>query len=222
MTKHFQKEIKALKRRVLFLTAKVEEALQAAVTSVEERDVGLAENVIAEDQEIDRLEVELEEECLKILALHQPVAIDLRFVVAALKINSDLERIGDLAVNIAQQTRRMATISSGPAPFDLSEMLNKAMAMVKQSADALVDLDTDRARRVCEADDALDDCHHNSIVAVERGVRDNPDQAAYYLSLLSISRNLERIGDHATNIGEDVIYMVEGEIVRHRVAESLE
>lgn len=220
MTKHFQKEIDALKRRVLFLTAKVEEALQAAVTSVVERDAGLAENVITEDAEIDRLEVELEEECLKILALHQPVAIDLRFVVAALKINSDLERIGDLAVNIAQQTRRMTGVRIGQPPFDLAEMLDKAMAMVKQSADALVDLDADAARRVCEADDELDDCHHAAIVAVENSVREDPDQAAYYLSLLSISRNLERIGDHATNIGEDVIYMVEGEIVRHKYAEQ--
>jgi phosphate transport system protein len=222
MTRHLQTEIDRLKKRVLYLTAKVEEALQAAVTSVEEQDVGLAENVVAEDEVIDRLEVELEEECLKILALHQPVAIDLRFVVAALKINSDLERIGDLAVNIAQQTRRMGGGKAGPTPFDLSDMLSKAMAMVKKSADALVDLDANLGREVCEADDALDACHHEALAAVERGVRENPDQAAYYLCLLSISRNLERIGDHATNISEDVIYMVEGEIVRHRVAESRE
>ena len=216
MTKRFQNEIERLKRQVLHLTAKVEESLQAAVRSVQELDVRLAQRVIDGDTEIDRLEVELEEECLKILALHQPVAIDLRFLVAALKINSDLERIGDLAVNIAQRTQRIAEVRVGPPPFDLSVMLNQTMAMVQTSADSLVRMDPELARRVLAADDEIDHCHRQAFKAVEERLNENPAASSYYINLLSISRNLERIGDHATNIAEDVIYMVNGDIVRHR------
>ena len=216
MTRPFQKEIDRLKRRVLQLTAVVEDNLRASVRSVIERDADLADRVVEEDNEIDQMEVELEEECLKILALHQPVAIDLRFVIAALKINNDLERIGDLAVNIAKLLPMLLPVSERKVPFDLPAMLQLALSMVQRSADSLVDLDVDGARAVCESDDELDDMHYEARDAVEQEIQRNPDLTGYYLSLLLISRNLERIGDHATNIAEDVIYMVEGEIIRHR------
>ncbi len=216
MTRPFQKEIEKLKKKVLQVTAMVEESLQASVKSVTERDADLAQKVICRDREIDLMEVELEEECLKILALHQPVAIDLRFVIAALKINNDLERIGDLAVNIAKLLPGIAGVSEKRVPFDLPAMLSLAMDMVKRSSDALVGMDVEIARGVCEADDDLDDLHREARRVVEIEIQKAPDLAGYYLSLLLISRNLERIGDHATNIAEDVIYMVEGEIIRHR------
>lgn len=216
MTKHFHKEIELLKRKVLHLTATVEENLRRAVNSVTERDRDLAAAVVDRDVEIDQMEVEFEEDCLKILALHQPVAIDLRFVIAAMKINSDLERIGDLAVNIAQITPDLAEMDYRDQPFDLNRMLDLALAMVQQSADALVDMDSVKAKAVCQTDDELDDLHHLSIDAVEEKIKQLPEATRYYIRLMRIARHLERIGDHATNIAEDVIYMVNGEIVRHR------
>ena len=212
---HLHKEIDKLKRNILHLTTLVEESVQTAVRSVMRRDTELAEQVIGADAEIDRMEVELEEECLKVLALHQPVAIDLRFVVAILKINSDLERIADLAVNIAERTNRLAGEQNNDVPFDLREMLKLTLAMVQKSADALVNMDTDLAREVCRSDDEVDDHHREAYDAVERQVRTRPEAAGYYITLLGISRNLERIADHATNIAEDVIYMVDGDIIRH-------
>jgi phosphate transport system protein len=216
MTLHFQKEIERIKKKILHLTAMVEENLSGAVRSFTDRDVQLAEDVIEGDEEIDRMEVEVEEDCLKILALHQPVAIDLRFIVAVLKINSDLERIGDLAVNIAQRARTLAQTAVKEVPFDLSSMLNVTLGMVKRSADALVDMDTSLAYNVGKSDDQVDEYHRSAFSSIQREIRKNPEATEYFISLLTISRNLERIADHATNIAEDVIYMVDGEIVRHK------
>jgi phosphate transport system protein len=216
MTRHFQKEIEKIKKRILHLTAMVEESLSDAVKSFTDRDVRLAEKVIDGDTKIDQMEVEVEEECLKILALHQPVAIDLRFLIAVLKINNDLERIGDLAVNIAQRTQALAQSSMKAVPFDLSSMLHVTLGMVKKSADALVDLDTNAAYEVCQSDDEVDEYHRSAYTAVQQEIQKNPAAAEYFICLLSISRNLERIADHATNIAEDVIYMVDGQIIRHK------
>jgi len=216
MTKYYQKEIEHLKKKVLHLTAVVEEALQVAVTAVAERDEELAQQVIDGDQRIDLMEVEIEEDCLKILALYQPVAIDLRFIVSALKINNDLERIGDLAVNIAERAFILAVSIEDDVPFDLNAMLDRVLAMVKSSADALVNMDVETANQVCCSDDFVDDMNREARQAVIDRVKQHPERANEYLALSGIARNLERIADHATNIAEDVIYMVDGEIVRHR------
>jgi len=217
MTKHFENEIDRLRAKILHLTAMVEESLRRAVSSITEHDAALAKQVIEGDIEIDRIEVEVEEECLKILALHQPVASDLRYVVAALKINNDLERIGDLAVNIAKRARDIAQSDPPPVPFDLSAMLAIALDMVRRSADALVNSDAEGAHAVCEADNEIDDLHKGAYDAVHKEIQARPDLVGYYMSLLGVSRNLERIADHATNIAEDVIYMVRGDIIRHRL-----
>ena len=216
MTRYFQREIQKLKKRLLHLAATVEESLKTAIRAVTERDTTLAGEVVNRDNEIDQMEVELEEDCLKTLALHQPVAIDLRFLVAVLKINSDLERIGDLAVNIAKRTHQLARTSNTDIPFDLPGMLQLAIEMVKRAVDALIEMDAKSAGQVCCDDDDLDDRHRAAYSAVEQRIVERPEEAGYYITLLGISRNLERIGDHATNIAEDVIYMVDGEIVRHR------
>ena len=221
MTRHFQREIDKLKKKVLHVAAMVEENLQAAVRSVTRRDAMLAREVIERDNEIDQMEVELEEDCLKILALHQPVAFDLRFIVAALKINNDLERIGDLAVNIAERTTEVARSQNHDVPFDLSGELDLAVWMVQKSVDALVNIDSAVAHDVLRSDDEIDALHRDAYTAIEEQIRQNPDQADYFISLLGISRSLERIGDHATNIAEDVIYMEGGEIVRHRGEDML-
>ncbi len=217
MTKRYHMQTERLKKMILHLTAMVEENLRAAVKAITERDVDLAAAVVAKDDEIDQYEVEVEEEVLKILALYQPVAIDLRFIIAVLKINNDLERIGDLAVNISQRAAALGrTHKRVPVPFDLAEMLRLAVDMVRRSSDALVAMDPQIARRVLIEDDDLDDLRAQAFTAVREKIAEQPDAVEYLLNLLSVSRNLERIGDHATNIAEDVIYMVEGDIVRHR------
>ncbi len=219
MTKRFINEIDKLKKKILQLTAMVEGNLQKAVKAVTEFDTKLAELVIEYDNQIDSFEVEVEEECLKILALHQPVAADLRYVIASLKINNDLERIGDLAVNIAKRTIRIQKHNNIQIPFDLSGMLKLTTKMVKKSTDSLIANDSQLARQVCFDDDEIDDLHKNSINILKEKIKQDPKLIDYYISLLNVSRNLERIADHATNIAEDVIYNVEGEIVRHKDAD---
>jgi phosphate transport system protein len=215
MTKHFQHEIEKLKKKILRLAAMVEDNLISAVRSVTQRDLPLSRKVASSDAAIDALEVEVEEDCLKILALYQPVAADLRYVVAVLKINSDLERIADLAVNIANRAVTLITHGDMPAVFDLPDMLDGTVDMVRKSVDSLVTQNTDVARQVCLDDDTIDAYHKSVFTVVQDQLQAHPERAEYLISLLSVSRNLERIADHATNIAEDVIYMIEGEIVRH-------
>ena len=219
MSRHFEKEIEKLKKKVLHLSAMVEENLTLAVKAVTDRDSELARQIIDVDDDIDDMEADVEEECLKILALHQPVAIDLRFIIAVLKINNDLERIGDLAGNIAKRTTGLAQWETREVPFDLPKMLAQAVTMVKKSTDALIMMDTRLAHEVCASDDIMDEMHRLAFMAVQQEIQAKPDRVEYYVLLLSVSRILERIADHATNIAEDVIYMVDGEIIRHRGGE---
>ena len=216
MTKRFTNEIDKLKKKIIQLTSMVEGNLQKAVKAVSDFDTQLAESVIEYDNQIDSFEVEVEEECLKILALHQPVAADLRYVIASLKINNDLERIGDLAVNIAKRTISIKKHSNMHLPFDLSGMLELTVKAVKRSSEALINNDSQLARQVCVDDDVIDDLHKSSINVLKEKIKQDPSLIDYYISMLNVSRNLERIADHATNIAEDVIYNVEGEIVRHK------
>lgn len=198
------------------MAALVEENLQYAVKSVTERNTSLADRVIDTDPEIDSQEIEVEEDCLKILALHQPVAADLRYVIAVLKINNDLERIADLAVNIAERTKFLASRPETPVPFDLAGMLAATVALVKKSVDSLVEHNAEQAHEVIREDDTVDDFHREAYDAVQRQIKASPENVEILVSMLSVSRNLERIADHATNVAEDVIYMIEGEIVRHQ------
>jgi phosphate transport system protein len=220
MPVHLHREIESLKKKLLSLCAIVETAVREATLSIENRDYDLARKTIQNDPEIDRMEVDVEEDCLKILALHQPVAIDLRFIVAVLKINNDLERIGDLAVNIAE---RSAFLSKHP-PVGLSlglvEMADKAQDMLKHSLDALVGLNPGLAQNVCAADDEIDAMNRQMYLKIQDAVRNNPDKLESLLHLLSISRHLERIADHATNIAEDVIFIVSARDVRHHAGEG--
>lgn len=209
------REIDRLKQHLLALGALVEERVNIAVKSVENRDLKLAMGVIENDEEIDDMEVELEEECLKVLALHQPVASDLRVIIAALKINNDLERIGDLAVDIAERAQFLATCREIAFPFDFPEMSKKVKTMLQKSLDAFVNLNEELANEVCSLDDEVDDLHCEMFTNVEKAIKEHPENIQQLLCFSSVSRYLERIGDHATNIAEDVIYLVKGEIVRH-------
>jgi phosphate transport system protein len=180
------------------------------------RNEQLAQQVAEGDDEIDEMEVEVEEDCLKILALYQPVAIDLRFVVAVLKMNNDLERMADTAVNIAKRAEYLAQYPHIDLPPSLVEMTQKVQAMVKQSLDALVQGDAALARKVCGADREVNKLNRAMHRRIQQEIREHPDQVERLIHTLSVSRHLERIGDLATNVAEDVIYTVEGEIVRHR------
>jgi phosphate transport system protein len=216
MSEHMKRAIDSLKTKLLTLCGVVEDNLLKAVASIQRRDARLAQEVIDSDDRIDGIEVDVEEECLKILALHQPVAIDLRFIITALKINNDLERIGDLAVNIAERGEFLATQERIEVPFDFERMAEKTTAMVRSSLDALVNLDCALAYQVWNADDEVDAINRQMYNQVKESILQNPVWIDQLIHMLSVSRHMERIADHATNIAEDVIYMVEGHIVRHR------
>ena len=217
VSKHLEREIDNLKRRVLALSATVEDNIYKAVRALTERNSSLAEEVIvSDDRDIDQTEVAIEEECLKVLALHQPVAGDLRFIVAILKINSDLERMGDLAVNIAERAAFLASRERPEIPLDLTLMAEKTKEMVRTSLDALMNRDSRLARETLAADDGVDAMNREMYIRIQDAIRRKPEQLESLIHLLSCSRHLERIADHATNVAEDVIYMIEGVIVRHR------
>jgi phosphate transport system protein len=215
VAKQLQKQIDSLKQKILFVGALVEEAIAKAVSALVKRDRTLAAAVIAADDEIDRMEVDVEEEVIKILGIYQPVAADLRFVVAVLKINNDLERMGDLAQNIAKRVVFITNCERIDLPADFHPMATKVQRMVKQSLDALVNADALLARTVIEADDEVDGMRGTIQEQLEKQIVSNPGQTECLMRVLSVSRHLERLADMATNIAEDVIYMVEGSIVRH-------
>jgi phosphate transport system protein len=215
MAKHFQRELDKVKRLILSMGAMVEERFRDMVVAIESFDTEIAEKLIKADYEIDEMDVEIEEECLKIIALHQPVAVDLRFLAAVLKINKELERIGDEAVNVAQRIQTITNVSDVDFVFDYAVMAEKTQTMLRMSLDALVNLDVDVALKVLTMDDKVDQIKNEAYRLIQAAVRKNPDHVEYLISLLLISRHLERMADHATNIAEEVVYMVEGEIVRH-------
>ncbi len=215
MTIHFQRELEKIKKRILSLGAMVEERVRMVIKALETRDGDAAKKIIISDHEIDEMEVEIEEECLKILALYQPVAIDLRFLTAVIKINNDLERVADEAVNIAERVQVIAKRQRLDIPFNHSLMAEKSESMLKKSLDAFVNMDVDVALRVCALDDEVDNMMNEAYDLVKHAIGKHPDRVSYLINLLLVSRHLERIADHATNIAEEVIYLVEGEIVRH-------
>jgi phosphate transport system protein len=215
MPRHLQREIENLKRMILALSAIVEESVRQAVSAVETRDPQLAADVLAKDHQIDRMEMEVEEECLKILALYQPVAGDLRLIIAVLKINNDLERIGDLGVNLAERAVYLAERPPVGIPFDFAEICHRSLDMLRQSLDALMTRDAKLAYGVLSADDEVDAINREMYGKITQAIHSDPQRTDCMLSYLSATRGLERIADYATNIAEDVIYMIDGEIVRH-------
>lgn len=215
MSEHLRREIGNLKNKLLTMSAVVEASVANATRSIVERNEDLANAVIKSDIDIDEMEVEIEEDCLKILALHQPVAIDLRFIIAVLKINVDLERVGDLAVNMAERSVYLATHEKIDIPFDYLGMASKVQKMLTNSIDALVNLDTALAHRVRSRDDEIDAMNRDMYDIVKNNLTADPEHANSLLHSLSVGRHLERIADHATNIAEVVVYLVDAEIVRH-------
>ena len=216
MSKHLERDLENLQRDILAMGTAVEEAIDKATRALQERDADLAAEVIDGDGQIDEQENHVDEECLKILALHQPVATDLRRIAAILLINVDLERMADLAVDIAERAAELAGPPFIPVPEQLQRMTDLTILMVKDCLNAFVTLDTHQARRVVRLDDEVDRLNVAIIGELVQTMRRAPEDIEPGLSLFSATRHLERIADHATNIAEDVIYLVEGEVVRHR------
>ena len=204
---------------MLSLGTMVEESVRLSVKALESRDTALAQQIIDVDREIDVKEVEVEEECLKILALHQPVAIDLRIISSIIKINNDLERVGDEAVNIAERVITMAKETPANIQFDYNLMAEKTESMLKRSLDAMVKLDEDIAYKVCLDDDEVDEMNGFIYEQVKLAIKREPEHVGYLINLLLVSRHLERIADHATNIAEETIYVIGGVIHRHNMKE---
>ena len=221
MSQHLINELESMKKKLLLLGNMAEQSVRKSGVALNSLDPQLAKEVILMDHQIDLKEVEIEEDCLKILALHQPVASDLRLVISALKITSDLERIGDLGVNIAERAIYLSKRPPVPVPFDFENMWQLSLDMVKRSLEALVRLDLQLAKQVCEDDDKVDTINKEMYQRVYSGIKKSPDHVESFIHYLSISRHLERVADYATNICEDVIYMIEGRIVRHQPEEYL-
>ena len=217
MITHLEREIKKLKDQILELSAEVEDSIRNSYKALADLDLSLAHKVIDYDKKIDEHEVEFEEDCLKIMALYQPVAKDLRMVIGLLKMNNDLERIGDLAANIAEYTLEIAKYGRIDLSQKLSTMFEETQKMVKMSLDSLVNLDSPLAVRVCENDDIVDRLNSEVIGEIKDQIKESPDRIDPFLFLISVSRTIERMGDYATNIAEDVLYMTQGEIVRHHI-----
>jgi len=215
MTLHLQRDLEAVKSQLLDMGSLVEKVSNQAITALQERNTELSAGVHELDLTIDQQEVKIEEECLKILALHQPVATDLRFVVCVMKVNNDLERMGDLAINIAERASYLSSHDPLGVPLDFHRMAELAREMVKESLSALLNLDTDLARKVLAKDDEVDEINRQMFEILEEIMLKDPTTIRRAIHLLSASRHLERIADLATNIAEDVVFLVEGEVIRH-------
>lgn len=221
MSLHLERDLDELKRDVLHLGSLVETALGNASFVLRDQRVELAQAVYADESAINEKEVQIEENCLKILALHQPVAIDLRFIVVVLKVNNDLERIGDLAENLTARAVYLAEREPMPEPMAIiNGMFVTIRSMLKDSLDSLVKLDVDLARKVIEQDDGVDQINRQMYDDFRQMMARDASMIEQATSWLSCSRYLERIADLATNISEDVVFMVEGEVVRHQTQET--
>ena len=219
MTHQFHEELQRLKETLLRMSGMVEQAISMSVHSLLDRDESLARKVIESDHDIDMLEIEIDEESLKLLALHQPVAIDLRFITSAMKINGELERMGDLAVNIAERCLYLIRQPEINAGIDLKQMSDFAQKMVRDSLDALVRSDSKEARAICKSDDIIDDMNRQALKALVAHMEQHPADVNRAVHLILITRHLERIGDQATNVCEEIVFMVEGKTIKHRVEE---
>jgi len=213
---HLLRDLDKLKRDILAIGSLVESALRKAATALMEGKVDLAREVISGDGEIDRREVELENDCLKVLALHQPVAADLRFVVTVLKVNNDLERMGDLAGSVARRAKSLSKSRQQVPEQEFRLLVDRVVEMVRGSLDSLVNQDAELARRVCLSDDEVDRIHRENFELLQSRMMHDPSTIPESVNGLTISRALERIADLATNIAEDVLFMINGDILRHQ------
>ena len=216
MSKHMERDLERLRKSILQMAAAVERAVYQATAALQDHNIPLARKVVAEDAEIDSAENAVQDECLKLLALHQPVAADLRRVAAVLLISTDLERMGDLAVSIAERAEALTRLAGPHPPPRFAAMTARTTGMVRRALDAFVDGDAVAARQVIRTDVEVDADNDAIIAELVADMTAHPGRVEADLNLFSAVRHLERIADHATNVAEDVVYLVEGEVVRHQ------
>jgi phosphate transport system protein len=217
----FHQELDELKHRILAMAGMSEQAIDLAVQAYSQRDFALCQRVLNNEDAINRAEREVDEFAIDLLAMQQPMAVDLRFILAVIKINADLERVGDQAVNIVQRVMNMIEMPACDLPVDIPAMAARVRSMVRDALRSFIEGDTDLARHVLEADDDVDRINKEAFANLSRFMQGNPEGAVQALDALSIARNLERVADHATNIAEDVIFWVRGADVRHGAGQSL-
>jgi phosphate transport system protein len=216
----FDEELKELKEKLLEMATRAEEQIALAVRALKDREEPLACQVLEREEAINRLDVEVDQMCMRLLALRQPLATDLRFITAAMKIGSDLERIGDLAVNIAERTLDLLKAPELKPLIDIPRMAELAQAMVRDALSAFIQGDDVLARDVCLRDDQVDQLNDQVFRELLTYMMQDPGTISRAVDLILVGRHLERIADHATNIGEDVIYMVKGKTIKHHVEEG--
>jgi phosphate transport system protein len=216
----FHQELEELKHRILAMAGMAEQAVDLAVQAYSLRDMAMCQRVLNNEPAINRAEREVDEFAVDLLAMQQPMAVDLRFILAVIKINADLERVGDQAVNIAQRVMNMIELSPKDLPVDIPAMAAKVRKMVRDALQSFIEGDTDLARQVLEADDEVDRMNKEAFANLSACMQATPDSAVQALDALSVARNLERVADHATNIAEDVIFWVRGADVRHRAGQA--
>jgi len=217
----FHQELDELKHRILAMAGMSEQAIDLAVQAYSQRDLALCKRVLNSEDAINRAEREVDEFAIDLLAMQQPMAVDLRFILAVIKINADLERVGDQAVNIVQRVMNMIELPVYELPVDIPAMAAGVRSMVRDALRSFIEGDTELARHVLEADDDVDRINKEAFANLSLFMQSKPEGAVQALDALSIARNLERVADHATNIAEDVIFWVRGADVRHGAGQSL-
>lgn len=215
MRTRFHQALDGLKERLLVMAGLVEQAITRATAAYSERDNELCDLVLLSEPAINRMEREIDQLALDLLAMEQPMAVDLRFIVAVIRINADLERVGDQAVNIANRVKELGTLQVTDLPVDIPKLAQLSSAMVRKALQSFIEADAEMAGAVLTLDDHVDEMNRNAYGSLNRYIQDHPDCTSQALNALVISRNLERVGDHATNIAEDVIFWVRGDDVRH-------
>ena len=215
MRTRFHQALDGLKERLLVMAGLVEQAIQRATTAYSERDGQLCDLVLMAEPAINRMEREIDQMALDLLAMEQPMAVDLRFIMAVIRINADLERVGDQAVNIANRVKDLGMMNASDLPVDIPRLAQLSSAMVRKALQSFIEADAELARTVLTLDDQVDEMNRNAYQSLGHYIQVHPECASQALNALVISRNLERVGDHATNIAEDVIFWVRGDDVRH-------
>ncbi len=215
MRTKFHQALDGLKERLLVMAGLVEQAITRATAAYADRDAELCDLVLMSEPAINRMEREIDQLALDLLAMEQPMAVDLRFILAVIRINADLERVGDQAVNIANRVKELGTLQSTDIPVDIPKLAVLSSAMVRKALQSFIEADPEMARSVLTLDDQVDEMNRNAYTSLTKYLQDHPECASQALNALVISRNLERVGDHATNIAEDVIFWVRGDDVRH-------
>ena len=214
----FHQNLDELKEKLLVMAGMAEQAIQRAIESYRFRDLSICELVMRSEPAINRLEREIDQMALDLLAMEQPMAIDLRFILSVIRINADLERVGDQAVNIAVRVREMGAFSNVDLPVDIPRLASLSAAMVRRALQAFIEADAEMAQSVLTMDDQVDEMNEAAFYALSNLIKEQPSLTPQALNAMIIARNLERVGDHATNIAEDVIFWVRGADVRHNAA----